>query len=76
MCVRSLSLEEPQGSLAEQQAAHGIMTLSIVPSTSGNSNTILSQKEKVYQGTEGSPMVLHMDIINDIFWSERPWLLS
>lgn len=76
VCVRSLSVEEPQKSFPEQQAAHGIMTLSIGPSTSGNSNTILSRKEKVYQGTEGSPMVLHVDIIKDLFWSERPWLLS
>ncbi|KIR24820.1 tRNA(His) guanylyltransferase [Cryptococcus deuterogattii LA55] len=76
VCVRSLSVEEPQKSFPEQQAAHGIMTLSIGPSSSGNSNTVLSRKEKVYQGTEGSPMVLHVDIIKDLFWSERPWLLS
>jgi hypothetical protein len=35
-----------------------------------------AKKVKPYEGLTGEVEVLHVDIIKDDFWRERPWLLA
>jgi tRNA(His) guanylyltransferase len=34
------------------------------------------KKPKPYEGLTGDILVLHVDLIGDEFWVERPWLLA
>lgn len=34
------------------------------------------QPDLPFDGTSGAVVVLHVDVIKDAFWLERPWLLA